>query len=500
MDRPDSETRWACVNLPELPLQILVRAHPDWRNLPVAVVESDKPQALILAVNESARRNRIIPGMRYASGLSQSRELRAGPVGRLEVETAVNLVSGELRRFSPEVEPSSDEPGILWLNATGLEPVTPSLGKWARGVLDTLRAKGFRSNVAVGFSRFGSYAATKTRPGITVFPAPKDETAVAGSARLDRLGLAPKLLTHLAKLGVLTVRDFLGLPSTGLLERFGPDAQRFHRMATGEAWKPLKPETPVEVPRSLLLLDHPETDSTRLLFFIRRQLHPLLSELAAQYQALTELVVLLALERKQKWQETVRPAFPTLDSVTILDLVRLTLERTPLSAPVRELELTAIGTQAGREQLRLFNENPRRDLRAAARAFARLRAEYGDGTVSRLVLRDGHLPDGRYSLEPLHALPLPKDLPEADPAMIRRIYDKPVALPILPGRELSRNLLRAFIDGAITRTAGPFLFEGGWWHRDTDREYHLVETVKGEIVWIFYDRKQSRWFLHGEVR
>ncbi|MCW5829973.1 MAG: DNA polymerase Y family protein [Deltaproteobacteria bacterium] len=500
MDQPDSETRWACVNLPELPLQILVRAHPDWHKLPVAVVESDKPQAFILAVNESARRNRIIPGMRYAAGLSQSRELRAGPVGRPEIETAVKLVGGELRRFSPEVEPSDDEPGILWLNATGLEPVTPSLPKWAWSILDTLRAKGFRSNVAVGFSRFGSYAAAKTRPGVTVFPSLKDETAVAGSAQLDRLGLAPKLLSHLAKLGVVTVRDFLGLPPTGLLERFGPEAQRFHRMATGEAWKPLAPESPVEAPRSLLLLDHPETDSTRLLFFIRRQLHPLLSELAARYQALSELRVRFALERKLTWREAVRPAFPTLDSVAILDLVRLTLERTPLQAPVRELELTAIGTPAEQEQLRLFNENPRRDLRAAARAFARLRAEYGENAVSRVVLRDGHLPDGRYSLEPLQALPLPKDLPEADPALIRRIYDKPVALPVLPGRELSRNLLRAFIDGAIARTAGPFLFEGGWWHRDTDREYHLVETVNGEIVWVFYDRKQSRWFLHGEVR
>lgn len=500
MDRPDSETRWACVNLPEFPLQILVRSHPDWRGLPVAVVEADKPQAFILAANESARRNRITPGMRYAAGLSQSPGLRAGTVTDKETHETASSVATDLRRFSPEVEPSNDEPGILWLDATGLSPVTPSLAKWARGILEMLRHKGFHSSVAVGFSRFGSYAAAKTRPGVTVLPSSKDETAVAGAARLSRLGLSPKLLEHLEKLGVVTVRDFLGLPATGLRERFGPEAERLHRMATGEMWRPLAPEVPVETPRSVLFLDHPETDATRLLFYIRRQLHPLLSELASRHQALAELVLLFVLERKLRREEHVRPAFPTLDSVTILDLVRLTLERTPLPAPVRELELTAIGIQADREQLRLFNENPRRDLRAAARAFARLRAEYGDSSVSRLVIRGGHLPEARVSFEPLTELQLPTPSPESGPMLVRRLYDKPVALPVLPGRELDRNLLRAFIDGAITKTAGPYLVEGGWWHRDTHREYHLVETVRGEIVWVYYDRKQSRWFLHGEVR
>ena len=50
---------------------------------------------------------------------------------------------------------------------------------------------------------------------------------------------------------------------------------------------------------------------------------------------------------------------------------------------------------ASREQLAMFASKPRRDLRAANEALARVRAELGDDAVVRAVLRDGHLPEAR---------------------------------------------------------------------------------------------------------
>ena len=61
--------RMACVNLPVLTVQLLLRRHPDWKNHPVAVVEADKPQGTILQVNSRARSYRIMPGMRYAAAI-----------------------------------------------------------------------------------------------------------------------------------------------------------------------------------------------------------------------------------------------------------------------------------------------------------------------------------------------------------------------------------------------------------------------------------------------
>ena len=121
----------ACVDLPVFPLQLLLRQHPDWREHPVAVVDADKPQGAILWVNERARSMRIRPGMRYAAGLSLASGLRASVVPQGEIERNVVSLVKRLRRFTPHVEPSTDEPGVFWLDARGLERLHDSLLDWA---------------------------------------------------------------------------------------------------------------------------------------------------------------------------------------------------------------------------------------------------------------------------------------------------------------------------------------------------------------------------------
>ena len=78
--------RLACVDLPAFPLQLLLRRHPEWRDYPTAVVADDKPQGLILWVNEKARRQGVLPGLRYAAAFSLATELRAGEVPPAEIE------------------------------------------------------------------------------------------------------------------------------------------------------------------------------------------------------------------------------------------------------------------------------------------------------------------------------------------------------------------------------------------------------------------------------
>ena len=111
--------RLACVELPHLPLQLLLREHPDWREHPVAVVDDDRPQGTILTVNEQARASRVLPGMRYAAGLSLAGSLRASVVPSSAVEEAVRAVRHRLDRFTPFVEPAEGEPDVFWLGRVG---------------------------------------------------------------------------------------------------------------------------------------------------------------------------------------------------------------------------------------------------------------------------------------------------------------------------------------------------------------------------------------------
>ena len=107
----------ACINVPELPLQLLLRTQPDWREQPVAVIDQDRPQGRILWVNERARWFHILPGMSYAAALSLSGSLHAAEVPAAEIGRTIESTARRLQQFSPHVEACREDPGIFWLNA-----------------------------------------------------------------------------------------------------------------------------------------------------------------------------------------------------------------------------------------------------------------------------------------------------------------------------------------------------------------------------------------------
>jgi protein ImuB len=564
--------RLACVDLPALPLQLLLRRHPDWASHPVAVVEEDRPQGLILWVNERARKRRVRPGQRYAEGLSLAADLHAAVVPRRAIDEAERRLTWQLRRFSPGVEPwpraggrgeappragaerpispraggrgeappraGAERPispradkrrsgggvlfcgaGLFLLDASGLDRLHPSLESWARSMVAILRdEERLRARVVVGFSRFGSYALVRDArlQDVIVCASVEEERRLARDVPLDRLAIQPRLQGALHKLGVDSVGELVQLPPGSLLERFGPEAQELHALATGDLQLPLAPEDnttrpgfapepEVPVARERADLDDPELETTRLLFLIKHRLHGVLATLAGRGEALRVLHIVLELKsggaggRTEKndnagcsagvdarRDERLVPAEPTLDAAQLADLVRLRLEaithRGQLGRGVTAVELTGEGIRATKEQLLLFAQRPRRDLRAANRALARLRADLGTEAVTRAVLRDRHLPEARFAFEPLEQLDPAKPEQEGKEArvLVRRFSRCPTARP-------------------TSLVAGPHVLAGGWWGVEVHREYHYARTRQGDLLWLYYDRRRRRWVLQGKV-
>ncbi|MGH7929103.1 MAG: DNA polymerase Y family protein, partial [Candidatus Binatia bacterium] len=315
--------RLACVDLPAFPLQLLLKRHPDWANQSAAVVAEDKPQAEVLWVNERARQSGVLPGLRYAAALSLAAELRAGEVEQKEIAQSVDKLTRRLIRFSPEVEPSSDEPGVFWLNGAGLKRLYRSPRQWAQIIQQEMESQRLAACVVVGFSRFGAYAVTKAQKGIVIFRDAAEEQSAAKKIPLGRLNIDPRFRDALLKLGIETVGALLSLPPGGLRERFGAEAHRFYQMAAGELWTPLDPSKPEEPVAQRRILDDPESDATRLLFLIKQMLHPMLAALAKRAQALTVLWLSFLIDKSGWLKEQIRPATPSLAEAQIIDLVRL---------------------------------------------------------------------------------------------------------------------------------------------------------------------------------
>ena len=499
----------ACVDVFAFPLQLLLKDRPEWRAFPAAVVAEEKPQGFILWVNERARKAGIRPGHRYAAGLALSAELRAASISTSRINQAVQQITERLRDYSPEIEPADDHwqsPGLFWLNADGLGYLYPSLNHWADTVCEDLQGFGVASSIAVGFSRFGTYAVARSTRARTVFTKADQELERAKRVALSRLDFPPTASETLCKLGITTVGDLVSLPAKGLLKRFGPEVFRLHQLAQDTLFSPLQPVQPEEPAERSVELPAPIINSERLLFFAKRLLDDLLSWLFDRGLALTLLKLKLDLDDRTIRHEHLRPASPTLDGPQLLGLVRLRLETLKLEAGVVEMSLSAECMRRHREQLSLLAEKPRRDPASRERAFARLRAEFGEGVVVRAQIMDAHLPAAQFRWVPFQtrtrpgrSTPLPQSRESSSLRLIRRLYRQPLALPHRMKHEPDGWMLRGLEFGPVRDFLGPYVLSGGWWIKTVQREYYFVRMQQGDVFWVFYDRVRRRWFLEGRV-
>ena len=491
----------ACLDLPALPLQLVWRSDPAWRAHPVVVIDEDRPQGEVLWACERARKVGVLVGQRYAHALSLCGGLRARVVPPEQIAAAIEELRVVLHKVSPRVEPG--DPGSFWLDGDGLDRVFGD--RWGATIMKSVTELGYRGAVVVGFSRFATYAiARATGHGVSVLKSDIDERAAASAVPLARLDIDPKLRDSLARLGVSTVGELVRLPGGGILERFGSDAHKLYQLAVGERWDPLVPVAPPSAPDERVILDDELDDVERLMFVIKPPIDRLLDRLAAKAHALTALHVELSLKHAvgkiEIRSDCIKPAAPTLDSRALLRLVHLRLTGMPPSVPVNAVRVWAEDTPATREQLALFASKPRRDLRAADEAIARVRAELGDDAVVRAVLREGHLPEASFGWERLVHVVGAKPQPKLVRPLVRRMLSRPQALP--PQVRQVRDdgwLLSNLEHGAVVRIVGPFVISGGWWMHELHREYHFAELRRGDCLWVYYDRNRRRWFWQGAV-
>lgn len=376
--------RVACVDVPAFALQRLLQREPSWGEHPMAVVDEDKPTGRIEWVNQQAWRLQIRPGMRYAAALSLSGALRAGVVSSEERGEAVEALVEALERFSPRVEPVPGRAGVFWLDADGLERLTPNLETWTEGVEAALEALGYRATVVVGFRKFAVYALAMARYRTRVLGSPEAEQRAVRRAPVDRMELPPDVLGFVTRMGVRTLGQLLAIPRSDLEQRFGSEAGRLHRLAGEAAERSVHAHTRAVVIEAVIDWDHAEHNTERLTAAVRSRLPGLMGQLTRFDAQLKALELQLELEGGGTLRERLEPAQPTLDEALVIELVRLRLESACLSHGVTRARIVAHPQRAKRTQLSLIALPPKRDLSAANRALARLRAELGEAAVGHL--------------------------------------------------------------------------------------------------------------------
>ena len=479
-----------CVRIHCLPMQILLADNPSWRGAPVAITKEERPQSPIVSLNQEARERGLTEGVRYASALSLVPGLRARTVAPARIEKARGLIARLLGSYTPDVEPCPFDVDAFWVSLEGLRSLFGTEAHWMAQVTEVLKSQGLSSRIVAGFTRFGTYALARGGSRRTSFASREEERAVVQKSSVDLLPFPPRIRAVLRRLEIRTMGQLVRLPAGETLRRLGKEAAELRAAILSDDPLPIQPLALKEPAESFRRLDAPLSDTALLLPHIEELLVREAQRAESERSVIAGVTLMLHTEDGDDISDLVRPAVPTRSTAVLMRLIRLRLSERRLSSGVDRIHVRCAHTHPSRRQEELFT-SPGRDLAAGARAFAAIRARFGEEAVAVALPCSSHLPEGsfRWAAMERPVFPARPGLSTAPPAAVRRILFS--ASPWPAARQVRRG------------SAHDLLVSVRWWGdpatvAPVQRAYRFQQTREG-MAWIYEDRIAGTSWLQGVV-
>jgi protein ImuB len=523
-------TAFACIFVPDFPVEALLRAEPELRSQPVAVLEGKPPLQKVFAVNDKARHAGISAGMTKMQVEALS-DLVLRVRSPLQETSAHAALLDCAQSFSPRVEDTASDTIIL--DVEGLEPLFGPLPKVARDIARRASDLGLETNVAVAYDPDTAVLAARGFSGITII-APGHAAEHLGSLPLDVLfrelsdfhdGEEPaRLFETLERWGIRNLRALATLPPISISERLGQAGVRLHQLSRGALSRTM---VPVDLPLNFeeaIELEYPLVLLEPLAFLLGRLLDQLCTRLAARALATQHLRLQLELDNGYHDESTERPQasrlfhrtlrlpVPLLDAKLFLKLLQLDLKAYPPGAPIVKIRLAAEPVRPRAGQAGLFLP-PTPEPEKLELTLARIAGIVGEGKVGSLQLLDTYRPEGfrMQHFAPGEASTRPAKpptdtgfKPSGRAVTALRIFRPPVsaAVTIRDGKPVRVICLkRKEMQGEILWAAGPWHSSGGWWEQEGWSRDEWDIAVQSENAIALYrlvrDLMSGQWLVEG---
>jgi len=514
-------TAFACIFVPDFPVQALLRVEPDLRSQAVAVLEGKAPLEKVFAVNEQARHAGVEMGMTKLQ-VEACPELVLRTRSPLQENSAHAALLDCAQLFSPRIEDAGCDTIILDL--AGMESLFGPLPKIAHDIARRASDFGFEANVAVAANPDAAVIAAHGFPGVTVIAQGTEaeqlgslpvEVLFADGSDLDRA----QILHTLSRWGIRNLRALAALPEIALSERLGQEGVRLQQLARGATSRTLVPVEPPLVFEEAIELEHPLVLLEPLAFLLARMLEQLCARLSARALATQEIRLQLELDNGshiKTFHRTLRLPVPLLDEKIFLKLLQLDLNAHPPGAPIATIHLSAEPVRPRAAQNGLFLP-PSPEPEKLELTLARIAGIVGENKVGAVQMMDTHRPQAfqmrRFMPEYLRpqtsaakAENFPPSCPQSKDGMVTalRIFRPPAFATVsmrdgVPARITCPK--RKQIDGEILWGAGPWRSSGDWWEREgwsRDEWDIAVQQESGIALYrLVRDLLSGRWFVEG---
>ena len=473
---------WACIVLPRLALDAVLRRCPD-PAAPLALVSGPAQLRSLHAVNDAAAAAGLRAGMRLTAAhalLPDFAMVEHDPAAEAQWQ---RFLASWAYRHSSLV--SAQWPGCIVLEVRASFRL---LGPWPRieaRLREELQALGFAHRIAMAPTPGAARVFACLRDGLAV------DQPGAMQALLDKVPVRQAQLPddageRLQRMGIHDLRSLRALPRDGLRRRFGAALADALDRLYGDADDPLSLYAPPDRFDARMELGHEVESHLPLLFPLRRLVGDLCTALSIRDGGVQRFQLRLEHERLTRQCPSHTDVDIGLlsaerDPGVLFDVLRSRLERTSIPKPVVALRLLARElppfVPASRDLFdqRLQQAMPWPQLRE------RLRARLGEDAVHTIAPSDDPRPERAWRR--VHGDAARIDAAPARPPRPTWLLPHP-----LPLRERDVRIV-----------AGPERLESGWWDgEDARRDYYVIETARGQRAWVFAPPgEQGGWMLHG---
>jgi protein ImuB len=445
---------FACIYVPDFPVEAIVRAEPSLRSRAVAVLEGKPPLTRVIALNERARGLGLEIGMTKLQAAAFAEKTESAETGEAtdkrggselavlrqrspaQENSAHMALLDVAHAFTPRVEDSAVD--TVLLDLAGFERMYGTAARMGSDLAARIAAIEIEANIAVAANPDAALHAARGFSGVTIFSAGKEAERLgelpihvlldayeitsigklAGSAAQRELAvLRAQMLDTLERWGIRDFRALGQLPEHALSSRLGAAGVKLRRLALGQGSRTLVLCEPPSQFEEAMELEFPVETIESLSFVLNRLLDHLCARLEARALAVQEMRLRLQLERliadedstavqqmqaigaasagsrASMFERTIRLPVPMRDAKVFLKLLQLDLAANAPGAPVVKVWIAAEPTAPRSAQRGLFLPiTP--EAEKLEITLARINAVVGEHRAGIARLLDTHRPDG----------------------------------------------------------------------------------------------------------
>ncbi len=464
--------RWACLLLPHLALDAVLRRLPD-PDVALALVTGPTQRRILHAVSPAARRLGLRRGMLLSAAQVLTREFRIQDHDPEDEAQARRLLATWAYGYSSQVSTDMAHALVLEIGASrALFGDWPAIEQRLRSELVEL---GFRHRLVAAPNPFAARALVNVHDGVEIEEGHLERAL--GQIPIERSGLPSEVVISLARSGLRKLQTVFALPRDSMARRFPPGVLQHLDAMRGWHVPPLNWFQPPDRFEARIEFEQEVESSQALLFPLRRLTQDLSAFLFSRDGGVQQFVLLFEHEQRPDSTLAVGLLTPEREASVLFELARSRLDHLRLPAATRGLRLVAEKLPPFVPGARdLFDLRPQQAI-PWEQLRERLRARLGDEAVHGLAIQQDHRPERASSTGPHQPMP--------DQAPPRPTWLLPRPIP-LRGHDLQI-------------VAGPERIESGWWDcGDIRRDYYVVETREGQRAWAYTSTGQEGSFLlHG---